>query len=64
LFKDVVQRYEIHDPAKLNDLAVFLLTAFASRFTLNSLARHFDYSSVVTVGNYLQYLEYPRHRAN
>ena len=57
LFKDIVTRYNLRNPAKLKELAYYLVSNFTSLFTYNSLAKNLKYNSVETLEKYVSYLE-------
>jgi predicted AAA+ superfamily ATPase len=57
LYKDIVKRYKIRQPASLESLAVWLISNITSEFSLNSICSQVQISSVHTVKKYLHYLE-------
>jgi predicted AAA+ superfamily ATPase len=57
LFKDIVKRYSIRYPGSLENLAVWLISNISGEFSLNSLAKQTQISSVHTIRKYLNYLE-------
>jgi len=57
LFKDIVKRYHIRQAGLLENLATWLISNIASEFSLNSLSKQIQISSVHTVKNYISYLE-------
>jgi len=57
LFNDVVTRYQIRHPKKLQELSYYLISNFTSIFTYNSLKRNLNFSSVETLEKYMYYLE-------
>ncbi len=57
IFKDIVSRYKIRNPAVLNELALYLLSNTACEFSSNSLARETRIKSPRTAELYLAYLE-------
>ncbi len=57
LFKDIVKRYSIRYPGSLENLAVWLISNISGEFSLNTLAKQTQISSVHTIRKYLNYLE-------
>ncbi len=57
LFKDIVKRYNIRQAGLLENLAAWLISNIAAEFSLNSLSKQIQISSVHTVKNYIGYLE-------
>jgi predicted AAA+ superfamily ATPase len=57
LLKDVVTRQRIRFPHLLRHLALFLASNPGSLYTLSSLRRSLQFSSTLTVQNYVGYLE-------
>ena len=57
LFKDIVKRYRIRYPGSLENLAAWLISNISGEFSLNSLAKQTQISSVHTIRKYLNYLE-------
>lgn len=57
LFKDIVKRYRIRQAEMLENLAVWLISNITSEFSMNSLSRQVDISSVHTIKRYLSYLQ-------
>jgi uncharacterized protein len=57
LYKDIVKRYKIRQPASLESLAVWLISNITSEFSLHSICSQVQISSVHTVKKYLHYLE-------
>ena len=57
LFKDVVKRYRVRFPQKIYDLSSYLVSNFSSEFSFTKLKNILGFRSVVTVQNYLRYLE-------
>jgi predicted AAA+ superfamily ATPase len=57
LLKDVVKRYKVRYSQKLYDLALYLVSNFASEFSFTKLKNNLDFSSVNTVQKYLEYIE-------
>jgi predicted AAA+ superfamily ATPase len=57
LFKDIVKRYKIRQAEMLEDLAVWFVSNITSEFSMTSITRQVNISSVHTVKKYLSYLE-------
>lgn len=57
LFKDIVKRYNIRRAALLENLAAWLISNITAEFSLNSLLKQTQISSVHTIKKYLNYLE-------
>ena len=57
LFKDIVKRYSIRQPASLENLAMWLISNITAEFSMNSLSKQVHISSVHTIKKYLNYLE-------
>jgi len=57
LFKDIVTRYQVRYPHKLNQLAQWFITNFTSEYTYSRLRKNLNFSSVLTVEKYVGYLE-------
>lgn len=57
LFKDIVKRYNIRRAALLENLAAWLISNITAEFSLNSLSKQTQISSVHTIKKYLKYLE-------
>jgi len=57
LFKDVVKRHRVRFSQKIYDLSSYLVSNFSSEFSFTKLKNVLDFQSVVTVQNYLKYLE-------
>ena len=57
LFKDIVKRYNIRRAASLENLAAWLISNITAEFSLNSLSKQTQISSVHTIKKYLNYLE-------
>ncbi len=57
LFRDVVKRYKIRFSQKIYDLATYLVSNFASLFSLTKLKNILGFRSINTVEKYLKYLE-------
>ncbi|RLF40517.1 MAG: hypothetical protein DRN12_05220 [Thermoplasmata archaeon] len=56
LFKDIVKRYRVRYPKLLSDLAYYLISNFACRYTNTRLRKILDFRSVHTTQNYISYL--------
>jgi uncharacterized protein len=57
LFKDIVKRYKIRQAEMLENLSVWLISNITAEFSMTSLSKQVDISSVHTVQRYLSYLE-------
>lgn len=57
LFKDVVKRHNVRYAKSLYDLALYLVSNFASEFSFTKLKNMLNFKSVHTVQNYVQYLQ-------
>ncbi len=57
IYKDIVRRYSIRNPNKINDLAYYLMANISNEFSFNSLKKLTSIESVHTVEKYLGYLE-------
>jgi len=57
VYKDVVVRHRVRSARGISDLANWLMSNTAQRYSLNALAATAGVTSVHTVGNYLSYLE-------
>ena len=57
LFKDIVKRYNIRRAASLENIAAWLISNITAEFSLNSLSKQTQISSVHTIKKYLKYLE-------
>ena len=57
LFKDIVKRYHIRHAGSLENLAAWLISNISGEFSLNSLIKQTNISSVHTIKKYLNYLE-------
>lgn len=57
LFKDIVKRYKIRQAEMLEDLAVWFVSNITSEFSMTSITKQVNISSVHTVKKYLSYLE-------
>ncbi|MCF8366516.1 MAG: ATP-binding protein [Bacteroidales bacterium] len=56
LFKDIVKRHRIRQPEMLENMAVWLISNITAEFSMNSLSKQIDISSVHTIKRYLNYL--------
>lgn len=56
ILNDAVKRYRAKYPAKITEMALFLLGNAAGTFTYNKLSNNFDIPSVLTARKYLSYL--------
>jgi predicted AAA+ superfamily ATPase len=57
LFKDIVKRYKIRHPVSLENIAAWLISNITAEFSLNSLAKQVQITSIHTIKRYLSYLE-------
>ena len=57
LLKDIVKRYKIRQTQKIYDLAIYLISNFASEASFTKLKNTLQFSSVHTLQNYFRYLE-------
>ncbi len=57
LFKDIIKRHRIRYAGALENLSIALITNMANDFSLSSLAKKAQISSVHTLQKYLMYLE-------
>lgn len=57
LFKDIVKRYKIRHAEMLEDLAVWFVSNITSEFSMTSITKQVNISSVHTIKKYLSYLE-------
>ncbi|MEM0243214.1 MAG: ATP-binding protein [Candidatus Aenigmatarchaeota archaeon] len=57
IYKDVVKRWNIKYPRKIDDLARYIISNYSSRYTFTKLKNSLDFRSVLTVENYIKYLE-------
>ena len=57
LLKDVVKRYKVRFSQKIYDLALYLISNFSNEFSFSKLKSILDFNSVLTLQNYLRYLE-------
>ncbi len=57
LFKDIVKRYRIRNAGLLENLASWLISNITGEFSMNTLAKQTQISSVHTIKKYLGYLE-------
>jgi len=57
IYKDIVRRYNIRNPNKINDLAYYLMSNISNEYSFNSLKKLTNIESSHTVEKYLGYLE-------
>lgn len=57
LLKDIVKRYKVRFTSKLYDLATYLISNTASKFSFTKLKNVLGFASVSTVEKYIGYLE-------
>ncbi len=57
VYKDIVKRCRVRNPASIEDLAVYLLSNVCSEYSLSTLSRVTKVQSAHTVRKYLGYLE-------
>ena len=57
IYKDIVRRYNIRSPNKINDLSYYLMSNISNEYSFNSLKKVTSIESVHTVEKYLEYLE-------
>jgi len=57
LFKDIVKRYKIRKPGSLENMANWIISNICTDFSLQSLSKQIQISSVHTIKRYLSYLE-------
>jgi predicted AAA+ superfamily ATPase len=57
LYKDIVKRCRVRNPASIEDLAMFLLSNICTEYSLTTLSKVTSVRSVHTVRKYLLYLE-------
>ncbi len=57
IYKDIVRRYNIRNPNKINDLAYYLMSNISNEYSFNSLKKLTSIESSHTVEKYLEYLE-------
>lgn len=57
IYKDIVRRYNIRNPNKINELAYYLMSNISNEYSFNSLRKLTNIESVHTVEKYLKYLE-------
>ena len=55
--RDIIFRYEVKYARDLKELALYAVSAFASRFTYHKIKDIFGIKSVHTIKNYLSYME-------
>lgn len=57
IYKDIVRRFKLREPAKLGELWQSLRAQFAQTYTISKLAAALDFSSKSTLQNYLKYIQ-------
>ncbi|MBU1203910.1 MAG: ATP-binding protein [Nanoarchaeota archaeon] len=57
IYKDIVKRYKVRYPNKIEDLAFYLLSNIANEYSFNSLIKITKIQSSHTIEKYLGYLE-------
>lgn len=57
LFKDVVRRYKVRFSQKIYDLSLYFINNYSSEFSFNKLKNVLDFKSIVTLQNYVSFLE-------
>ena len=57
IYKDIVKRCRVRNPASIEDLAMFLLSNICTEYSLTTLSKVTSVQSVHTVRKYLGYLE-------
>lgn len=57
IYKDIVRRYNIRNPDKINDLAYYLMSNISNEYSFNSLKKLTSIESTHTIEKYLEYLE-------
>ena len=57
IYKDIVKRCRVRNPAAIEDLAMFLLSNICTEYSLTTLSKVTSVRSVHTVRKYLGYLE-------
>ncbi|MFH8038593.1 MAG: ATP-binding protein [Candidatus Aenigmatarchaeota archaeon] len=57
IYKDVVKRWNIKYPRKIDDLAKYIISNYSSQYTFTKLKNSLNFRSVLTVENYMKYLE-------
>lgn len=57
LLKDVVKRHRVRFPQKIVDLSLYLTSHYAGEFSFTKLKNALGFNSVVTLQNYISYLE-------
>lgn len=57
LYTDIVKRYKIRNPKKIDDLAIYLISNIANEYSYNSLSKIGKIKSSHTTEKYLGYLE-------
>ena len=57
IYTDIIKRWKIKYPVKLEDLARYLLSIFSREYTATKLKNLLGFRSVFTVLNYIKYIE-------
>jgi len=57
IYKDVIKRYSIRNPKKIEDLAFYLISNIANEYSYNSLTKLSNIKSSHTIEKYLEYIE-------
>ena len=57
LYKDIIKRYKIRNPKQIEDLATYLISNIANKYSYKSLAKIGKIKSSHTIEKYLSYLE-------
>lgn len=57
LFRDVVRKYKVRFSQKIYDLSLYLINNCSSEFSFNKLKNVLDFKSIVTLQNYISFLE-------
>ncbi|MDI6825943.1 MAG: DUF4143 domain-containing protein [Candidatus Aenigmarchaeota archaeon] len=57
MYKDVVKRYNVKYPTKIDELARYLISISSSEYSFTKLKNSLNFKSVLTVEKYVKYLE-------
>jgi predicted AAA+ superfamily ATPase len=57
IYKDVVKRWSVRHPSKIEELAIYLITNFSSKYSITKLKNALDFRSKETVKKYIAFLE-------
>jgi predicted AAA+ superfamily ATPase len=57
IYKDVVKRYNVKYPTKIDELARYLISISSSEYSFTKLKNFLNFKSVLTVEKYVKYLE-------